>query len=219
MELCILFLHHGDNELSRFHANRFNKLNPRAALVPLTFNTGIPGAIRPIAARVEAEEWRNVDRLIYQWFQSLNAVAAERYLIVEYDTLCTIPVREFYREVWDAPLAAATIQTPEANPDWWWFRNISDPGRYNGNLAGLIPLSGVLMSRAVLAAIAPLASGPLYDSMNCECRVGTLAKTVGFTAKKIRPNASDYISSNPRFPTGPGIWHSVKAKMESTEEQ
>ena len=78
----------------------------------------------------------------------------------------------------------------------------------------MVPLSGILLSYSALAAMSHLAQDALYDSLYCECRVGTLARATGYTSVEIRPDATDYISWQPRYPDRPGIWHSVKSRVE-----
>jgi hypothetical protein len=213
-KLCVLFLHHMDNDLTRYHAELISQYNPMATLVPLTFRGGIDGAICPVEVPSGFNQWKNSDLLIYYWFRSKDYVAAERYLIIEYDTLCATSFEEFYAGVWDEPVAAAIAYTHQQQPAWRWFCEIRDQTPYQNKLAGLSPLSGILFSRAALAAISELAKDPLYASLYCECRIGTLARTSGYNPVRIRPDIAKYISWQRRNPTSPGIWHSVKTRID-----
>jgi hypothetical protein len=210
--LCVLFIHHADDELTRFHADSIVTLNPAAVFVPLTFRMGFPAAVRPLTLDVgDVEHW-NVDRLVYHWFLSPNRVDAARYLIIEYDTLCTSPFCEFYQEVWDRPVAGASFTTWATEPGWYWFQQISTPEIFQDKLAGIIPISGILLSHSALSTMAELAAETRFDPLYCECRIGTLANTTGFPLTQIRADAQDYIHWKVRVPDRPGIWHPVKMK-------
>jgi hypothetical protein len=126
-----------------------------------------------------------------------------------------VPIIEFYREVWDAPLAGAAVVDIVRNPDWHWFKEIKNPNKYGGFLCGVVPLSGILFSREVLEIIARQADDPLYKPLISECRIGTLAKRAGYQPRQISSNAADYITWSPRTPTHPGIWHPVKSIFSS----
>jgi len=213
-KLCVLFLHHMDNDLTRYHAELILKFNPTVTIVPLTFRGGLDGAICPIPEPFKLSQWKNADLLIYSWFRSKHYVAAERYIIVEYDTLCAASFEDFYGAVWDEPVAAASVFNLERQPGWRWFWDMRDQTPYRNKLAGMSPLSGILFSHAALAAISELAKDPIYAPLYCECRIGTLARTAGYNPVRIRPDIAKYISWQRRQPNGPGIWHSVKTKFE-----
>jgi hypothetical protein len=213
-KLCVLFLHHMDNDLTRYHAELISQYNPMATLVPLTFRGGIDGAICPVQEPFRLNAWKNADLLIYNWYWSKHYIAAERYIIIEYDTLCAMSFEEFYADVWNESVAAAITFTYQQKPAWRWFCEIRDQSPYRGKLAGLSPLSGLLFSHAALAAISELAKDPLYASLYCECRIGTLARTAGYNPVRIRPDIAKYISWQRRHPTSPGIWHSVKTRVD-----
>jgi hypothetical protein len=215
LDLCILFIHHSDDELTRFHADLIRTNNPTAHFVPLTFSKGLAGAVSP--GKFFPGEWpsRNTDNLIYAWSWSCDYVLAKRYVVLEYDTLCTVPICDFYRAVWNEPLAAAASVTLEKNPDWWWFREIPDFRPFGNTLAGIIPLSGLFLSNEALTSLAELARNPLYWPLFCECRVGTMARAAGYSPVRISPDAADFLTWQPRVPSRPGIWHPVKSKQDS----
>jgi hypothetical protein len=212
-ELCVLFLHHADDELTRHHASLVQRYNPSAAFVPLTFNNGLRNAILPsIHASHGLNEWRNTDRLVYTWFHSTQRVLAERYLIIEFDTFCSMPFENFYAQAWDMPASCARVITQENDPGWQWFAEIPDHHIYRGNLTGMSPLCAVMLVFSALAAMTKLVRDPIYDPLFCECRIGTLANAAGYRPVMIRPDIDRYISWQSRSPRGPGVWHSVKSK-------
>jgi hypothetical protein len=213
-KLCVLFLHHLDDALTRYHAEMISKRNPRTTLVPLTFRAGLQNAICPVLSPTRLNEWRNSDFLIYNWFHSKHYVAAKRYIIVEYDTLCVASFEDFYAAVWDEPVAAAGLVDFDREPEWHWFCEIKDQSLYRNRLAGMRPISGIFLSHPALAAMSRLALDPIYVPLYCECRIGTLARTAGYKPVQIRTDAANFISWEPRHPSGPGIWHSVKSRFE-----
>lgn len=216
-QLIILFLHHVDDDLTRHHARLIQELNPEAVFVPLAFQHGFTNAAHPIKQHVD-NQWRNTDRLIYQWFSSSQRIESERYWIVEYDTLCLAPVKDFYAEVWDEAVSCARVLTLEDSPDWCWFQEIPNPMEFNNCLLGMSPVCGILLSYAALAKMSELSANLLFDPLFCECRIGTLARSCGFFPRLIRQDIDDFISWQPRLPTKVGIWHSVKTKLFSSEE-
>jgi hypothetical protein len=209
-QLCILFLHHADDELTRFHADLIQRLNPGVPFVPLTFDRGLPQALRFEMPAV-TDQWHDNDLLVYAWFLSPHRLEAERYLVVEYDTFCTVPFHEFYAHVWNKPVACARVLTPQKNPNWWWFRTIKDRSPFGENLFGMSPISGILLSRAALELIAENGLNQTYRPLLSECRIGTLVRSVHITPVLIRPDAASFITWKPLEPAGAGIWHPVKS--------
>lgn len=210
-ELCILFLHHRNDELSRFHYSLFESNNDGVPIVPLTFGSGLPDAVKvgrwhwPVH-----DEWYSNDVMIYSWFEQ-KQLAASRYAIFDYDTLCLQSVREFYSEVWDSDVACATPITCQ-DSGWYWFEPQFGASRelFGNQLAGMTPASGSFFSHEALAAMVNLAKHKLYAPLFCECRLGTLASTAGFSIRRIRDDAASYVTWNDVSPTHRGIWHPVK---------
>jgi hypothetical protein len=209
-QLCILFLHHADDDLTRFHADLIQRLNPGVPFVPLTFDRGLPNSLRFEMPEV-TDQWHDNDLLIYAWFVSSHRIESKRYLIIEYDTYCTVPFREFYAVVWDQPVSCARVVTPQNDPSWWWFRTIQDRSPFGENLLGMSPICGILLSREVLERIAVEGLSATYRPLLSECRIGTLVRGAGFTPELIRPDAASFITWQPVIPTGEGIWHPVKS--------
>jgi hypothetical protein len=208
-QLCILFLHHSDDDLTHFHAELIQRLNPGVPFVPLTFDRGLPNALRFKMPEV-TDQWHDNDLLIYAWFLSPHRLDAERYLVVEYDTYCTVPFREFYAGVWDQPVACARVVTLQNDPKWWWFRAIQDRTPFGENLMGMSPICGILLSWVALKTIAPDGLSPTYRLLLSECRIGTLVRAAQFTPALICPDAASFITFQPVIPKGGGIWHPVK---------
>jgi len=211
--LCILFLHHQDDILTNYHYNLIKQFNPATPVIALTFNLGLSHAIKlsiPLPTVRLRAEWRDVDKLIYAWFLSQETIVAERYLILESDTLCNMPAQEFYSSVWDKPSSGACIRTLKTNPKLWILREIKQPHLYNGFLLAVTPICGILLSYEAIKAIALLSQDPKYDPLFSETRIGTLLAESNNVPTVIFPRIDHYISWRPREPKGPGIWHSVK---------
>ncbi len=126
-ELCILFLHHRPDPVTQRHLDLLTWFNPEARVVPLAINASalLPGP--PANADISGLDcpwnvedfWQMCDVAYYQWFLH-RPFSARRYLLMEWDCLCTMPIREAYREVWDAEVAAHTVLRPERLDYWCW---------------------------------------------------------------------------------------------------
>jgi hypothetical protein len=99
-----------------------------------------------------------------------------------------MPIREYYREVWDADAAATAVHTPQSYAVWPWFKELPDELRPFA--MGLSPLNGVMLSHRALAAVC---AGPLPPNVFCECRLGTALKAAGFQPGRIEGDANLYI--------------------------
>jgi len=216
LDLCILYLHHKDNSLTRIHARLLQKYNPGAAFVPLTFRNGMPNAVRfPFNCRRAVHgEWGSVDLLIYDWFKSKHKITASRYIILEYDTMATVPLKDFYQDVWDESAAGAQPLTIEKNSDWIWFKDLDAATPLP--LGGFVPFCGIFLSHDALSKVVELAHIPPLAFVNSECRIATLARLAGCQLKKIRPYAETYISWTTVSPDCPGVWHPIKDERLAT---
>jgi hypothetical protein len=208
-ECCILFMHHRDDELTRRHLRLLRAHNP-FPVVPLHCGQRehLPHAVNVGAL---ADVWRNSDLGYLNWFRR-RPFDAERYLWLEYDTFASMPVREFYREVWHCDAAGPRVKSPEQNPDWCWFseRGLLPPS-LRSHCGGLSPLSGILLSHRAMTVLAHAAPMP---SVFCEFRVGTLLQAAGIRLTALPPERAatvDWTPSSFLFdPATPGIYHPVK---------
>jgi hypothetical protein len=209
VEACILFVHHKNDEVTRAHLEHLRRLNPYP-IVPLKNQSdeGIVGAIRPPHGE---DPWHGADAPIYSWFARRGFDAA-RYIVLEWDCLMTIPVREYYAEVWDKKAGACTIVTPATHPCWYWFREI---GLFSEELrpyaAGLVPLNGVFLSHEAMIAIT---SKTIPKDVFSELRLGTLLRAHAIELIEIPVTKGATNSWNPYLthyePGGLGLYHPVK---------
>lgn len=113
--LTILFQHHKTDPLTCRRAAGLARRNPGVPIVPLTMGSadvlagtfdaaGMPGL--PVE-----HPWSGADLALYAWFRygRTPQTTADRYAVVEYDLLYTVPLSEFYLPVWHADLATAQL--------------------------------------------------------------------------------------------------------------
>ena len=220
-ELCILFIHHTDDAVTQNHLALMEKLNPGTPVVPLAFTKGLthaklmPNIVLPAKAANQEphgnfnSQWFHLDRLLYEWFLSPDRIEADRYLLLEWDTFCTVPAKEFYKPCWDKPAAGAQIHQ-FSNAGWTWFQSFDWRKRYGKHLNGISPTCGVMFSHKALNDVATLAKDPAHHDLFCETRLGTMLSMTGHQPSVIFPGVSKYIACVWRKPRGDGIWHSVK---------
>ena len=203
-ELTILFQHHKTDALTLRRYENLAKLNPGVPIVPLTLksNDTLPGTFdaASIAGLETAKIWHDSDLSLYYWFRHCRTpeTTAARYVCVEYDMLFRVPVREFYREVWNADVATAQVFHAGAHFHWNWFA--SEIPKLSPELrpfaAGTVPLCGVLLSHAALAKIALNFIPP---GLFCELRLGTLANYYGFDIVEFPWEKKRNLSWKPEF--------------------
>ena len=205
VEACVLFVHHKDDEITRLHLDRVRQLT-RYPIIPLK---GEDGGVRPHSAE---HPWRSSDALVYSWFLR-RGFDAERYVVLEWDCLLTMPVKDYYSEVWNSHAAASVVTSVETHPCWHWFREVSKlPEDLRKYACGMVPLNGTLLSHAALLAIT---SEPIPQGVFGELRIGTLLRSRGIdpievpTCKGKTNSWSAYLTEYE--PTRPGLYHPVKS--------
>lgn len=214
LECCILFLHHQDDPTTRAHLDLLRRLNPypvvaisEEAVAPL------PGSFD--VARPEwgyaGSTWFNADLPMCRWYNH-GGLRAERYVLTEWDTHASLPVREFFDEVWDADAAARCVKIPEVDPHWNWYSELGRlPPELRPFAAGFLPLGCALISDRALGALAATAQFPEVYS---ELRIGTLLRHAGFTLTPLprhRASTVDWLPDLIQFdPDRPAIYHPVK---------
>lgn len=228
-DLAILFLHHNLSPITRFHFYQIHQHNPHIPLIPVSWDslpyssfnrfvktkkaisapylTKMQQQIRK--ARIDPSRWKTIDDMLdwfhndkrlYCWFDTYaDQIPAERYIMLDWDTLVTTDLCSLYHHVWDADLAASWFNTPQTDPNWPWW---------NGQLthsAG--PMSGMLLSYGFLQWIN--ASALEYEAFS-ELRLGTYAHEYGAVTKTL--DLPYLMARNKGFPQvfGEGIYHPVK---------
>ena len=215
-DLCVLFLYHKCDDLTKFHLKSLRHANPKGFVLPLTDSVPelLPGSID--VARFppfcdEAQKWRGIDATIYRWFANRD-FNARRYLLAEYDCLCTVSLAEYYAEVWDADVAGVDFFTRQANPRWHWFlediNNIPEYDRVYA--AGIVPFTCTMFSHEALSEVV---ANVYRNDIFCELRLGTIVNKLGLTFQRLPPAKRSTLCWHeyPWRTDRPGIFHAVKS--------
>lgn len=244
-DLGIIFVHHAIGPTTANNLEMVRRMNPNAVVVTVsqhgeTFPGGYnirdmyDGPWRPYRQRINEYGWRsllregwrrqqrtfiwwNADMAIYLWYAHKRE-EARRWIVVEWDVLCLEPMQSFYRDVWDADVAAANIKRLDDTSRWVHFSDFGIallPAEYRKAALGLTPLAGMLFSDDALREIsAAVARDARLRGVYCELRTGTVAKHLGFDAVEIggrsRRTLDDDREYNATSIEEPGLWHKVK---------
>jgi hypothetical protein len=207
--LTVLFTYYaGDpdwNRLQAIHLALLAHHNPGIPIVPL-----VAGSTPFLAGTIDVgaipSPQYNCDRLPARWFHHRTPdTEAERYLVVESDTLVTAPLWQAFAPAWAADVAGAVIATPATHPGWEWWADVPDVPTWAR--AGVMPSGFVLYSAAMLDALAR----STLDAF-AEVRIGTAAMMAGLTLAAV-PGLVETVHCTPkliRLSDKPGIYHPVK---------
>ena len=215
LECCILYSHHKNDETTQRHLEILRAQNPYPVIaVCNAATTHVDGALDVDCLSKDGSlepKWHSPDTILYRWFLR-GGIRARRYVFLEWDTLATMPVREFYAEVWEEHAAASTVKTIENDPDWYWFWQMGRlPSALRPKAAGVVPFNGLFLSHQALSAIT---SRPIPADIFCEFRVATLLRYAGFEPRPF-PSAKQRMNSYERtlidfHQDRPGIYHPIK---------
>lgn len=220
-DLCVLFLYHKCDELTKFHLESLRKSNPDAFILPLTDSVPelLPGSVDvaqmpPFCA--DAHKWRGVDATLYRWFHN-RTLNARRYLLCEYDCLCTVSLSDYYSDVWDADVAGVEFFTRDDNPHWKWFRDEmnSIPSEDRSYTAAIVPFTCTMFSHVALEKI--VANIYRHDVF-CELRLGTIVNKLGLKFQRLpRLERSTLCWHEYPWQTNrPGFFHAIKSQDHNT---
>lgn len=186
MEDCvILFLHHQNDDITKYHLEMFQKYNPNFKVVALN-----PSSSPKSNLWLYDNMWMYNDTMIYDWVDSNNFIEAKRYCWFDWDTLCNQSVDEYYGDNWDDDIVGTNIYTNDTNPGWQWFNHArikKDLNKYNDKFVGISPFCGILCSReALFESINQMRSeNHLWKDQNNEFRFSTCANICNIPIKKI----------------------------------
>jgi hypothetical protein len=125
--ICSLFLHHRDDPITRDHYQRLTRFSagPTAAFSSdATIGSGqsianLPRSLwRDQVSRHPKLTSKSTDLLLIDWFRN-RRVSADRYFIVEWDTLVNQSINAWLADVIDYPFAAPSIRLPTREPEWF----------------------------------------------------------------------------------------------------
>lgn len=216
-DLCVLFLYHKCDELTKFHLESLRKSNPTAFVLPLTDSVAelLPGSLDVVRLPrfcADAQKWRGIDATLYRWFEN-RTFNARRYLVAEYDCLCNVGLSDYYAEVWDADVAGIDFFTWQNNPRWKWFMNDevhNIPREDRLYAAGIVPFTCTMFSHAALEKI--VANVYRHDIFS-EMRLGTTVNKLGLKFERLpRPKCSTLCWHEYPWQTNrPGFFHAIKS--------
>lgn len=205
LDHLVLFNYHRNDEITRFHFQKFLEAGPT---IPLTCN--YQGEPLPKSVDVKdcpsfwdcSNPWASIDTQIYKWAKSSHFIEAKRYIIAEWDCLLIGSLQEFYGELWNTSVVCNFLK--RRGPDkWFWFKE-------KGNI-GVVPLAGILLSNEALKAISKEVEKPEYKTRFCEGRLGSAAFNLGFEIKELRKEGFLHGSrAGKPFPNEEGLYHPIK---------
>lgn len=212
--LCVLFLHHRDDAVTRHHYELLCAHNPDAWIVPLVDapRGALPGAVdvRDVPSPWDVtDKWRSCDAIIYRWFLS-RPRDAERYLVLEWDCRVDVELLAYYRPWLDADVVAARVDDPLRDPGQLWFKDLVRLGPDDRPHAAVVkPIAGTLFTHAALTAVTALAApGDVY----CELRLGTAIRRAGLRLRTLDGAALRRVDTT-EYPwpiVRPGFYHAIK---------
>ncbi|WP_345319755.1 hypothetical protein [Novipirellula rosea] len=220
MITCSVFLHHDDDPVTRDHFARLQRFSsgPTVAVssaTPLATGESIADFSHSLwRAQVEQRpklKAKSTDLLLIDWFRN-RRVSADRYFIVEWDTLVNQSIDDLLLPVTQFPLAAPSIRLSHREPEWFRRQRPHIPADLRPLATGMVPFSCIMVSHAVLNQIAMLYTEDLMGlgEVTGELRFATLAARCGITPVSIP--SLHRVTWMPFRPIGLGatIYHPVK---------
>ena len=218
--LGILFLHHHVDRVVTNNLRNIRLHNPDAVVVTISAGTPLPGGytIDPTPQLKwlhSALMQRSGDRLVCSWFLQRKEVC-DKWWIVEWDTFCNMPFRDYYRPVWNFPFVASSVRLPHREPEWHWFAKAKKiPESYKPFMTGIVPFISLLSEDALKATCTMLLENPLVAG-NSELRFATAASRCGYVPCGYSPPNDQITWINWKtLPDKPTIVHPVKFFVES----
>jgi hypothetical protein len=226
-DLGIFFAHFTMNEATRVNLESFRRWHPDGPVIPVTasdetFEGGY--FAKDFKLWDPDHAWYNADYPLYHAYLSCP-VKCQRWFFVEWDCHCNMPVREYFRHVWDFDFVAPSIRLPYREPEWAWFKEFHLlPEKFRPFAMGVVPLNGIMVSDRALAKIIPVVLQERL-AVQCELRIATVGNFVGHppvanplgNTMTWSNNHPQIIHSDGTLP--PGIWHPVKVPLRSKEER
>jgi hypothetical protein len=227
--LGILFLHHHVDRVVTNNLRNIRLHNPDAVVATISAGAPLPGGYTmeptPRLKWLHSTKKRHSsDRLVCSWFVQRKEVC-DKWWIVEWDTFCNMPVRDYYRPVWNFPFVASSIRLPNREPEWDWFvkarreswfgRAKKIPDGYKPFMTGMVPFL-CLLSEAALKATCTMLLENSLTAGNGELRFATAASRCGYAPCGFSP-PNDQITwmTWKTLPPKPAIVHPVKHFVES----
>jgi len=221
-ELGIVFLHHTVGEVTQRHLRLIRKLHPAATLTTIGQTEKLPGGYSledtpDLDRRHGWNRTRSGDVLLLSWWVQ-HREQADRWWIVESDTLCEIPITEFFRPVWEFPFLCVSRCETWRESRWYWFSPTEKdkiPSPYRDHLAGSVPFFYVIRDDLLAAIATQMLSGNWLWG-NSELRFMTAARLCGFEPCAFSPpwDRVTWIPWQQQLTRPNAIWHPVKQLLE-----
>jgi hypothetical protein len=243
-ELAILFIHHSTDVVTTRHYSLLKESNPSAVVVPIGCGNSshLPGSFVLKDAVNDPFEtasfipnhrtkwdnllaipiakngiWYNLDTVVCTWFLN-RQVSAKRYIILEWDCLCTEDLSLVYKSYWNCPIAAAEHFTRTSKANWFWFTHFRGSWAKMGEIEGIAPMAGILLSSTTFEQLVDFykTNWPRIKEVFSEIRLGTALKQLGIAPATITLNGQFKLSPSSvrKYPTERGLYHAVKFSPE-----
>lgn len=226
-EICILFLHYQNDDITIKHYELLKKYNPTKNIYPIGFeNHNLIGGSHVVSKselypkndiinkNCKKEYWNEADLLIYDFY--LKYPNLPTYLVIEWDTYCNCSLEQFYGSALKMNYFSHCIVRKENLKNWFWYNELSDFQKLIPDIGGMGPTSGLFFTKSVLSSMVDLViNNPRqYDNMFSELRLGTLLQQSGYILTKPFFNSESYINWNIDSitfdPLKPGYYHPIK---------
>jgi hypothetical protein len=228
--LGIIFMHHALDAVTMNNFRSIQRQNPDAYFTSIGVNEALPGGYSlrgtpELKALHEQMPQKSSDRLLCSWhLQRRPEDACDKWWIAEWDVFCNVPVRDYYRPVWDFPLVASSTRLMNREPEWHWFKEVKSevekapkklPSAYQPFLMGMVPFIFLASDATLKATCAMLLKEPIQAG-NGEIRFATAANRCGYQACGFSP-PNDQITWKlwSQLPANPAIVHPVKFLAET----
>jgi len=228
MNLAIIFLHHNTNDITLNHLEKIKQFNPN---IPI-YTVGFLGESLIDGSHVVDgnQDWmpQNIslnqlvrqqyhfapprpDSLILDFIDKNQNLNHDKYLIIEWDTLCNTSVENFYGDSLNFDFFCNNFFIGNDIENWWWYQFFTDAQKQMQQIAAFIPISGCLFSKDVLLQmLAELKNNiVIYDNFNAETRLASLVKACNVQFLLPFNDINQYIHA----PQGSAFNHKLEAAI------
>ncbi len=218
-EIGVIFLHHNINPIVVNNLRSIEFHNPDAFVTTISAEDPFPGGYS-LSTTPELQKYHNVNRrrasdiLVCSWFLQ-NKSHCDKWWIVEWDTHCTIPIKQYYEPVWSYDFVCAAVYLQRRERDWPWFACIRNlPVQYRRFATGAVPFLYLVSSEALRGVCQSMLQQP-FTAGNGELRFATVASKCGYPPCGFSPpnDQISWFSPKERY-IGKGIYHPVKHLVE-----
>lgn len=218
MDAILYFHHRGLTEpTTRKHLALARAFNPHDEVIPLSYPEHSPDSYH--------QQKNHFDELAYDWFIRTNP-KHERIVLLEWDSLCLQPFKDFYGDAYNKKAVGSVIVKPwsdeltqticggfEIRQREWTFFTQNRSAELYPYLRGIVPVSCAMFAHDAFFNMCEIwkTNREAYDQLGCECRLGTLACHAGYEPQPIRSDCQKYVScQDVNIDQGPRVYHRVR---------